>query len=808
MIRDFKLALRQLLKSPGYTALAVVALALGIGANTAIFSAVDGLFLRPLGFARPDRLVRVANSMKDRGLREVAISYPRYLSLRAGQRAFTDILVTANTAVTLTGRGDPAPLIAVRVSANFTDVLGLHPFIGRAFTAAEDREGGPAVAMLSCAYWRQTFAGDPSVVGRSLTLNGVPTTVVGIMPAAMDTPYDQTQVFLPRVFDEEGLPREVIDKGSGYLFAIGRLRDGVTLAQADEDLNVLSARYRRDDPTKVDAAGSLFCVPLQEDLVGNQRPMFLVLVATVGFVLVIACANVANLLLARFSRRRKEVAIRTALGATRGRLVRQFLAESVLTSLIAGALGLLIAEWGIDILEHVANAANNAIPRLQSVALDPTVLAFAIGVALASGIVLGVVPALHASRSDASEALKESVRGSTGGHSVGRMRSVLLITEVALSLVLLVGAALLLDSFRLLQRVDAGFDPRGAVLFDVTLPPGTYATPGRQAQFYREVMDKLRALPGVAAVSGIDNVPLSGNDTYAPYAVEGRPIPEMKARPLALRPSAAPGYFQTLGVPLLAGRDFTWRDGADAPQVVIISQAMARRMFPHENPLGRRLITGILSTPREIVGVAGDVRSLGLGQDAPDQMYYPTAQAGAFFFNLILRTPRPAGSLRAEITAAVHAVDSNLPVSDLEPLTDVVSQAVAGRQLAMDLLSGFAGLSLLLAGMGIYTVIAYVVTQRTAEIGIRMALGAAPRAVFLMVMRQGMALALTGLVIGLAAALALGRLVSGLLYQVSAYDPWILTGVSAFLALVAALACAVPAWRAVRIDPIAALREP
>lgn len=806
MIGDFKLALRQLLKSPGYTALAVVALALGIGGNTAIFSAVNGLFLRPLSFAHSDRLVRIAASMKDRGLSEVPISYPRYLSLQAGQRAFTDIAATANSGVTVTGRGDPVQIDSERVTANFLSVLGLQPAVGRGFGASDDREGAPAVAMLGYRYWQQAFGGNPAVVGQSLTLDGVPTTIIGVMPSSLDFPFDQQQVFMPRVLDEEGLARDVIEKGSGYLFAVGRLSEGVNLDQANEELKVLSARYRHEEPDKVDAPGVLFGLPLQEDLVGNQKPMFIVLLATVGFVLVIACANVANLLLARFAQRRKEVAIRSALGATRGRLVRQFLAESVLTSAIAGALGLLVARWGVELLEHFEAATDNTIPRLQHIALDTPVLVFAVGVALASGIALGIIPALQASRGQAADALKDSVRGSTGGQGVGRMRGMLLITEVALSLVLLVGAALLLDSFRRLQRTNPGFNPHGRVMVDLTLPTGGYPTLERKAAFYHAVIDRLRAIPGVEAVGGTNVLPLSGNSNFSPFAVEGRPIPEMNARSLAVRPTVAPGYFDAMGVPIKAGRDFTWRDGSDHANVVLISETMARHVFPGEDPVGRRLITGILSLPREIVGVVGDVRPLTLNQPPLDEMYYPTAQAGDTFFSLVLRTARPAGTLRAEIAAAVHAVDAQMPIDDPRPMAELVSRSISGRQMAMGLLSGFAGLSLLLAGMGIYTVIAYVVTQRTAEIGIRIALGAEPRAVFLLVMRQGMTLALTGLAIGLGASLLLGQLVTGLLYEVSAYDPPILAGVTVFLALVAAAACAVPAWRAVRIDPLEALR--
>jgi predicted permease len=808
MLSDFKLAARQLAKTPGYTALAIIALALGIGANTAIFSAIQTMFLQPLGFSHPEQLVRIGQTLASRqsSLNEVPISYPRYLELRREKSGFADVGAWCFTGLTLTGRGDPEQVTAMRLTGNLLPLLGLQPAVGRNFLPEEDRKGGRATALLSYGYWQKRFGGDPAVLGQLLELNGVAVTVIGVMPRNLESPFDLTQVFLTKVFEVEGLPPELIEKGSGYLFATGRLQPGQTIASANENLKVVNARYQHDYPGRVDASASLFCLSLQEDLVGNQRPLFLVLLATVGFVLVIACSNVANLLLARFSGRRKEIAIRTALGATRSAIIRQFLAESMLTAALAGAFGLLFAVWGVDVLVRVDVNSGDAIPRLEHLGINAPVLIFALVVSLLTGIGLGIVPALQSSVSDGAEALKESTRGSTGGRSVGRFRAMLLITEVALSLVLLVGAGLMLDSFRRLQKVDPGFDPTKVALVNVALPPGQYPNADRQAEFYRQAIERLQAIAGVDCAAGTDGVPLTGNNTFSPYAVEGRALPPANERPLVLRPTVTPGYFASLGVPIKSGRDFTWRDRLGTTNVVIINAAMARRIFPGEDPIGRRLITGMMAIPRQIVGVVGDMRSLRLTDQPADEMYYPTAQAGAPFFSLLVRTQRPARSLRGEMAKAIHELDRNLPVTDPQPLSDLVLQSISSKQLAMGLLSGFAGLSLLLAGMGIYTVIAYTVAQRTNEIGIRMALGAEPREVFLMVMRQGLRLALTGLAIGLVATVGLNRLISDLLYEVSAYDPAILIGVSTFLFVVSALACAIPAWRAIRIDPLTALR--
>jgi putative ABC transport system permease protein len=802
-MNDFRYALRQLLRQPGFTILAVVALALGIGANTVLFSAVNTLFLRPLSYPQPQQLVRVWGSFPERGLDRANVSWPRYSAWRDQQQSFTDFSAQSFTGFTLTGRGDPENLNGVRVTENFFRTLGVQPLLGRVFHPDEDRPGGANVALLSYPFWQKRFGGDNNILGQAITLNGTPFTVIGIMPATVKFPFAQNQVWLPRVFEQEGLPPDIIERGTGFLTLLGRMKPGVTRVQADEQMHVIDRRYQTANAEKVDAKAGMSVVSFHEDLVGPQRPMLLTLFAAVGCVLLVGCANVANLLLARFTARRKEIAIRTALGATRARIVFQFLAESVLTAAIAGVLGVLLAIWGLDLLKKVAE---NFLPRVREISLDVNVLLFAVGLSLITGIVLGLVPALHASRSDPIDSLKDSSRGTTG-RQAGRLRAGLLVAEVALSLVLVVGAVLLVDSFRRLQNVDPGFRAAGVTTFFVGLPPGSYPDIERQGLFFQNAIEKLKALPGVTAAAAGSNLPASDNgSTRSPAAVEGRPLPPVSDRTIAVRSTISPGFLETLAVPIKQGRDFRWRDRAGAPNVVIINETMAKKFFPGENPIGRRLITGIASIPREIVGVSGDVRAENLSLPPGVEMYYPSTQLDGAFQSVVVRSERPAASLRSELIAAIHSLDPGLPIDQVQSYTEVLSQASADRRLSMYLLGGFAGLALALAGMGIYSVIAYGVAQRTNEFGIRFALGAAARDVIGLVMKEGLRLSIVGLVVGLGLSFAVTRLMQRLLFEVSPRDPLLYSGVALFICSVAALACFVPALRATRIDPMQALR--
>lgn len=799
-----RFAFRSLLKSPGYTALAVGALALGIGANTVLFSVINTLFLRPLAFSEPAQLVRVWGSFPARGLEQANLSWPRFTALRDQQQSFADFAAQSFTAFTLTGGGEPEQLQASRVTERFFPMLGVQPVLGRTFNAAEDAPGGADVVLLSHGLWQRRFGGNPGIVGQPLILDGRPHTVIGVLPPTFGFPFAQFQVWAPRVFDQEGITPDLRERGTGYLLVTARLKPGVSHAQAEEELRVVDKRYGLAVPDKVDANAGLNVVSMHEDLVGQQRPMALTLLGAVGCVLLVACANVGNLLLARFTGRRKEIAIRTALGASRGRIVAQFLAESVLTAALAGVVGVLLAVWGLDLLARIAA---DFIPRAAELSLDPRVLGFAVALSLLTGLVLGIVPAAQASRADPIDSLKDSARGSTGGRHTGRFRAGLLVAEVALSLVLLVGAALLIDSFRRLQRVDPGFRADDVATFNLGLSPSVYPTAEDRTRLFENVLGKIRTLPGVTNAAAISNLPVvAGGFTRSPAAVEGQALPPVNERQITSRSTVTPEYFATLGIPLKRGRDFTWRDRDDATKVVIINEALAKRLFGSDDPIGRRLITGIQSIPREVVGVVGDIRSLNLAQTPVEEMYYPAAQDDGGFLSVVVRSSRPAAGLRGELVAAVHAFDPGLPVAEVRPFTELLAGAIADRRLVMMLLGGFAALALLLASMGIYSVIAYGVAQRTNEFGIRMALGAAPGQVVGLVMKEGLRFAALGLAIGLVLAFALTRLMQRLLFEVSPSDPVVYVAVALFLSAIAAAACFIPARRATKVDPITALR--
>jgi predicted permease len=804
-MNDFRFASRQLVKHPGFTLIALLTLALGIGANVAIFSAINTLFFRPLSFAEPARLVRVWGAFVDRGLDQANFSYPRFEYMRDQMTVFTELSAQSFTGFTVTGRGDPGQEQAGRVSANFFTTLGVHPQLGRTFLPEEDKAGGANVVLITDGYWQKHYNRDPGVIGRGLTLDNRAYTIIGVLPASYRFPFGDTALWTTRPFEQEGLPYDLMQRGSGYLLVTGRLKPGVTLAEVNGQLKVASARYSAANPEKVDANAGIFARFFQDDLVGNQRPTFVVLLAAVGVVLLIACANVANLFLVRLTARRKEIAIRAALGATRRGIIRQFLAESTLLSVIAGALGSLLAVWAVGTLSRVAA---DLLPRAREITIDLPVLGFALVLSVLTGLIMGFMPAWQASHADVNETLKDATRGNTGGRAAGRLRAALFVGEVALSLVLLIGAGLLLRSFARLQSVAPGFQTGNVVTFNVQLSPGQYPDVDRQTAFYRQLGERLAALPGVSAAAGINNLPVvAGGNTRSPFVLEGRAIPSMNERKLAVRSNSIPGYFAALGIPLKAGRDFTWRDVANQPNVAIISESTARRLFPAgENPVGRRLITGIASIPREIVGVVGDVRAENLSTAPGDTMYYPTAQLGDGFFSFVVRTARPAASVRDEIKAAVHALDPGIPIAEVQPMDNLLTESISDRRLVMGLVGGFALLALVLAGLGIYGVISYSVSLRTGEIGVRMALGASPGLIVGLVLREGLRLTLTGLGVGLLLAFGLTRLLASQLYEVSATDPLIYAGVSVFLAVVGFLACWIPARRATKVDPLVALR--
>ena len=804
MIDDLRYAWRQLRKSPGFSLLAVVALALGIGANSALFSIVNTLFLRPLPYPEPARLVQLTSSAPERQLDNAPFSWPRYVVVRDGQQVFSDVAVAAFNAFTLTGRGDPEQVQGVMTSANFLSVLGVQPFRGRGFSAEEDRAGGPDVVLISHSFWQARFDGGETALGQTLTLDGRPHTIVGILsPALSRFPFNQTDLWTPRPKEVPFLVPAQVDNGAFTFQVIARLKPGVTLQQARENVTLLANSYQAAQPANVDAPSRAVVNPLLEDLVGNQRPTFAVLFGAVGCVLLIACANVANLLLARFAGRRKETAVRFALGASRGRVIRPFLIESLLVAVGGAALGLLLAQWGLAAFLQVGR---NVIPRSLEIGIDPVVLAFTVGLALVTGLAMGLVPALQAARSNVNEALNSSARGSTGAVAESRFRRGLLVVEIALSLVLLVSASLLLTSFARLQRVAPGFQPEGLFVGFLNVPPASYETQPELASFYRRTLERMAALPGVSSVALNDALPLSGASPLAPVAVVGRDLPPLSERPLALRHLVSPGMFATLGIPLKAGRDLDERDRPDTPHVVVVNETMARQLFGTEDPIGRRLVTGMGQIQSEVVGVVADNHSNDLTSPPVAEYFLPVLQRPENFSSLVLRTDGDPAALTGAVRGALKEVDPGLPLLNPQTMVALIGQTNANRRLVMVLLGIFAGLTVVLASIGLYAVMAYTVGQRTGEVGIRMALGASPGTVQRMVVMEGLRLAAVGVVLGAAAALGLTRLLRTFLFDVHPSDPLTFAGISVLICLVALVACWIPARRAARIDPLVALR--
>jgi predicted permease len=794
-------AIRQLLKSPGFTLVAILGLALGIGANVAFFSVVNSVFLRPLPYREPDRLVRLSSTNEAQNLTRVGFSYSRYVAVQEQQQVFSDLALSIGNAFTVTGRGDPEQLFGLQASAALLPALGLQPAIGRGFSPAEDSPGGQHVVLISHAMWQQRFNRDPSVLGQVLTLDGRPYVIIGVLPeAATAFPLNQLQIWIPRPAEVPFLVPSQLNGGGFFFQAVARLRPGVSLTQAREAMNVVAANYRAANPANVDAPSRIDVVPLLDDAVGQQRQSYLLLFGAVGCVLLIACANIANLVLARFAGRRREIAARFALGATRFDVIRQLVSESMLLAVLGGAAGLLLAQWALAVL--VAFGAD-FIPRAIEIRIDPLALGFALAVSLVTGLAIGLLPAWQAANVNVQEALKEAGRGSLG--SGGRLRSGLLVAEVSLSLVLLIAVGLLLTSFARLQKVKPGFEPGGVFTAQLALPPTRYDRQ-KLVVFYEQLYQRLSTLPGSTSAALTDRVPLTGGQTPAPVAISGRPVPPLSERPQANRHLVSPRYFATLGIPMLAGRDFDERDSSRVPHVAIVNETFARRHFPGENPIGRTLVTGMAQLPSQIVGVVADVRSTSLNALPAADYFLPALQRPEAFTNILVRTNVSAAALLPVVREALRAVDPDLPLLQPQPLTARVARTVADRKLALMLLAGFALLALVLASLGVYSMMAHLVTFRTSEIGLRMALGASPGVVMRMVLGHGRRLTLIGIAAGIAGALAVSRLLQQTLFEVDATNPLIYLALSVFLLLVTECASWFPARRATRIDPVIALR--
>jgi len=804
-MNDIRFAWRQLWKSPGFTFVAVLTLALGIGANTAIFSLIQDLFLRGLPFSEPDRLVRIYGESKERELKKMPSSVPKFWHYRDGQTIFAGIAADWGNVFIMTGSGEPVQLLGGNVTANYFDLLGIHPILGRNFLPEEESKGD--VALVTESFWRKRFNSDPAILGRSITLNGLPTTIIGVLP---DLPIAwfgrDSEVFANKPFEPPSLTKERLMRGVSFMRVTARLKPGVSISQAQAAMLPLFQSYKDHYPETADNTWSPYLVSVAEDVTGDLRPAFLTLLAAVGAVLLIACSNVANLLLVRFTGRKREIALRMAMGAERRGIVRLFVFESTLLSVIAGGLGLCLALWTVSIVPKVAG---QNIPFENGATLQWPVLFFTLALSVITGLLMGLYPAWQSSRTDLVDGLKEGGRGTSGSPGQHRFRRGLITAQVGLSVVLLAGAAMLVSSFVKLSRQETGFRSERIWAGGIGLPPAQYPDPAARERFAQRLQAELQTAPGVEAVAMTDAVPLSGNSSRSPYArADGNPVP-VNQRPLGLTRSVSPGYFQTLRIPMLSGRDFSEQDKADSPPVVILSNSTAKKLFPNENPLGRQMLFGTdngTGLRAEVIGVVGDVRSLELAKTNDVEFYRPWGQRTNPFLNVLVRSATKPEATAGIVRAGLNKIDSGLPILQPSTLDEIVTQSLGQQRLTMALLGLFAGIALLLAVVGIYGAVAYTVEQRTGEIGVRMALGAQTADVLGLVVRQGMNPVILGLIIGLAGTFAAGRLLTAQLYQVSPYNPWLLGASATVLALAALLACLIPARRASHVDPIVALR--
>jgi putative ABC transport system permease protein len=800
LLSDVRHALRMLLKRRAFTTIALVTLALGIGANTAIFSVVNAVLLNPLPYANSSELALIWLQHPPTKQFQVPVSFPDFLDWRAQSQSFEQIVATRTIAVNFTDGDEPERINAARVSTGFLSMFRVTPVLGRDFVETELQPGGPAVALIGYALWQERYGGDPSLIGRSVSIDNASHTIIGILPSGFYYPTTDTQAYIPLIQGKAETAR-----GSRMLRVTARLMPNVSLAQAQAEMNTISGRIADQFPeSNADVAASL--VPLHEQVVGKIRPALMIIFAAAGCVLLIACANVANLLLARATARRAELAIRAALGASRMRLIRQLLTESLLLSLMGGLLGMPIAMWGVPALTSISASS---IPRVEEVSVSVKALVFTLIVSLATGVLFGAVPALKSSSKQLTENLKERP-GATGGAMHQRLLSLVVAAEVSLSVVLLAAAGLMVRSFVSLSSVAPGFNPKGVLTLGIGLTQPVYADVEQQARFYDRLIEKVSAIPGVQSTAGINRVPLLGFNSTTSFTFQGRPV-QKGNEPNADCRIATANYFKTMGIPLIGGREFTETDSKDAPEVVVINKAMADQFLPGEDPIGKKL--QIFPNPalwREIVGVAGDVKLLGLDADTNPAIYvpaaqnpYPNAMRNSF---LAVRTMGDPGNAVAAIRNEMKSVDSGVPVANVRLLEDIVADSVASQRLNMWLLLAFAGLAALLAAIGIYGVMAYSVTQRSHEIGVRMALGAGATAMLRMVLLDGAKVTAAGVISGLAAAFALTRLMSTMLYKVSAADPLTFAGISTLIVCVSLLASYIPARKASHVDPMVTLR--
>ncbi len=794
--QDLRYGARMLIKNPGFTLVATLTLVLGIGANTAIFSVVNAVLFQSLPYLDPDRLALIWHENRKEGGKKEQVSYETYQDFSRQTESFQELAgYSPRWSFTRTGGGEPERLVGYFVSASFFDLLGVKPARGRSFSAEEDRQGGAAVAIISHSLWQRSFSADPNVVGRSMTLGNEQTTIIGVMPAGFRF-FEEADVWAP-LGQNPIVPR---GRAVRWVTVVGRLKPGATVQQAQTEMAAVTRRLEQEYPdSNTDLGASV--VSLHEQLTKEVRSALLILLGVVAFVLLIACANLANLLVARGMAREREIAVRAALGASRFTLIRQFLTESILLSLLGGAAGLLLAIWGVDLIRSIGP---KDLPRLDEVAINGWVLGFTAVISLVTGLLFGLAPAWQFSRPNLTDALKEGGRGSSGGRS--RVRNLLVVSEVALAVVLLVGAGLMIRSFARLLEVNPGFKSDHLLTLQIALPSGYDAA--RRAAFYQELFAGLEALPGVQAAGGVTRLPMRGEGVTTRLEIEGRPVavgdrPEVEFR------RASANYFRAMGVPIMAGRSFNEQDNAQAPLVALINEASARRFWPGEDPVGKKLrpFAGPNAPWWTIVGVIGDIRHFGLDTEPRPELYIHFLQGTPTNPLLAIRATSDPESMVAAVRSRMREVEKDLVIYNVTPMSELVAESVSPRRFNMLLVALFSSVALLLAAVGIYGVISYAVKQRTGEIGVRMALGANRRDILRMVVGQGLRLALIGVGIGLAASLALTRFAASLLFGVSPTDPLTFGFVTILLLLVASLACYLPARRATKVDPMIALRS-
>ena len=809
LIQDIRFGLRMLTKSPSISIVATIALALGIGANTAIFSVVNAVLLRPLPFPNPDSLVSLFETDQQRGYKSGSHSYPNFFDLREQNTVFERVASYYSSDFILTGRGEPARLQGAVVTADLFPLLGISPLHGRTFVADEDKPSSSGrVVILSQQLFQRRFNSDQSLLNQTITLNGTPFTIVGVMPATFEFPIqnDPVDLWTTIAGDAAGKSPVTGQRGAHFLRVIGRLKTGVTEEQAQSEVTTIAARLEQQYPDE-NTNKSLRVESALKAMVADARPRLILFIVAVACVLLIACANVANLLLARATGRHKEMAIRAALGASRMRVIRQLLTESVLLSLAGGAVGLLLAVWWSDLLVALGK---EDIPRAVHVAIDWRVLGFTVAVSVLTGLIFGLVPAFHSSKSELVESLKEGGRGTGDSSRRNPVRSVLVVAELAVAVILLVCAGLLIQSLWRLQNVNSGLRPENVLTFNLALPEVKYDF-NKQSQFFANLKTKLESAPGVQSASSIFPLPLSGDRFSISFQIEGREVPE-KDEPSGDFFTTGVGYFRTMGIPIVKGRDFNDNDRHGSMPVIIITETFAHQYFPNEDPIGKRIRPGISSIEgedsmfREVVGVVGDVRNRGLSTDPRVAYYVPHTQVPLSQMVMVVKTNTEPHSLISAATKDVAGMDPDLPLFGVKSMEEYLSASVAAPRFNTTLLSIFAGVALVLTVVGLYGVMSYSVAQRTNEIGIRIALGAQGRDVLMMIVRQGSKLILIGLAIGLFGAYVATRLVASLLFGVTAKDPFTFAVVAILLALVALLACYVPAWRATKVDPMEALR--